>query len=202
MKNITHYNEFGCESKKDKVVDEESSTKLDLIKKEPNKQLIRAAIDGSLIDIKSSLKYGADINYNHSEALTAAAEFNNIKIVRYLVENGAIITANDNAALWAACVEGNINIVKYLVENGAKIEDKCLIYAIREENIEVVNYLLENGANVNAKENSPITAAVKKDNIKLVKMLLDNGAKVTDMLLKTADRYSSDNLIDLLADNI
>jgi ankyrin repeat protein len=94
------------------------------------KQLMKAAFDGKLVDVKRLVQdEGADVNFkgeDGSTALYVASMRGRSEVVRFLVENGADVHCkkNGNTALHFASMSGHAVVVRFLVENGADIDCK------------------------------------------------------------------------------
>ena len=71
----------------------------------------------SFIDI--AIEKGADINWHNSHAVRTAAEYDNLIILKRLVNCGADIHAQKDYALRYACQYGHHDIVAYLLSVGA-----------------------------------------------------------------------------------
>lgn len=97
-----------------------------------NDQLIQAASDGNLADIKEVLKNKAEINFREEygdTALNKAASQGHIEVVKFLVESGADIHnmgGADKTPIMSAAFSGHANIVAYLIEKGAKVSRSML----------------------------------------------------------------------------
>jgi hypothetical protein len=72
--------------------------------------------------------------------LACAASTNNLKIIKYFLENNKNINIDD--ALVTATNNSNSNIVKYLVENGAKISDAVIYEASEWCCLKIIKYLI------------------------------------------------------------
>lgn len=135
--------------------------------------------------------------------LITAVQYDNLEIVKFLVENGAdvnwekceIVTSNynerfeyKNTVLSAAVKRNNSEMVRYLLDKGAiadnsqdKSGDTLLHIAIKNKNPNIVSDLINQGADVNAENKrfeTPLAAALQSDNETIISILLDNGAKL------------------------
>ncbi|KAH6699782.1 ankyrin repeat-containing domain protein [Leptodontidium sp. MPI-SDFR-AT-0119] len=89
-------------------------------------------------------------------------------------------------ALYTAVAYNNMDIVKQLVNLGADINQPsngslCLIRAVRNRNMEMINLLLDYGADINASlphQGSALMAACNEGNEVLVQFLLDRSADI------------------------
>ncbi len=143
-----------------------------------NEQLIHAAKEGNLDEVKRLHQNGADITADKNSALILASWKGHLHVVKYLIENGANISDQDNFALKWACEFRRLEVVKYLFEKGADItyNNVPLIGACFYNHLEIVKFLVEKGADVNLALNT----AVDRKYIKLIEYLLSVGAIASD----------------------
>ena len=91
-----------------------------------NEQLLQAAENGSLEQVKTLLSKNGDINAkneNSETVLMEAAKSGNLEAVKFLIDNGADVNAKDETgqtALSLASAENQSEIVEYLKTRGAK----------------------------------------------------------------------------------
>jgi ankyrin repeat protein len=132
----------------------------------PDIMLEEAAQAGDMAKVQKALQQGADIDHKSDlggdTALTYAARYGHIDIVRLLLDKGAKIDAKNNygqTALAQSAEHGNIEIVRLLLEKGASIEagDKY--------------------------GKTPLGESVEKAHFDVARALLDKGAKGKDSLL-------------------
>ena len=122
-----------------------------------------ACSEGELDLVKSLVKQGIDVNIDYGRPLDNAVKFNQIDVIRYLIEQGANVNRTNN--LSHAVVSDNYGMVKLLLENGANIhaqEDSALFSTCDHRGTEMLELLLENGANVHARNNSIIYESVER----------------------------------------
>lgn len=143
-----------------------------------NQQLLQAAFNGNLEQVKAFLKAGADVNAKADvgradfmkdwTVLIRAAYRGHTQVVKTLLKAPGIkVNATDNvggtALIWAA-INGYSQVVKALLKAGADVNatdnagGTALMYAAREGHLPVVKTLLKAGADVNAKNKSSKTA--------------------------------------------
>lgn len=120
----------------------------------------------------------------------AYQEQEDLKVIKYLIENGADIYAkndNGNIAMLIAVLSGRLETVKFFLEQGVPVDYRgeynttALIYAASRGHFEIVKYLLEKGANINAATDGGRTAlieAIDYDSFGLVQYLVEKGANV------------------------
>jgi len=98
--------------------------------------LTKACIYGNFDIIKTLIKFGACINYEHpndssgSTPIMYAAQKGYLDIVKYLHENGAIINKknkNNMNAISYATDNKHFHVVKYIINNGADIIDLFMV---------------------------------------------------------------------------
>lgn len=120
--------------------------------------LARACANGNFTKVKKLVELGVDINAGPIPPLIYAVRINNIKIVKYLLDNGANINSvennNGNTALIWACFDGLLDTAKFLVENGADVNStsfrgkRALQAAAMNGHFSVVKFLIKNGADI------------------------------------------------------
>ena len=155
--------------------------------------------------------------------LISAAINGNIENVRLLLDRGVNINFKDNygdtALMWASS-EDNIYIVEILLNHGANIDlldddgDTALDLAVGDGNTDIIELLLEHGAEVNIQNEFGETALIKASRYRrrdmdfvrldIVRLLLDGGASPYlqnnngDTALTMASRYGHTDIVDLL----
>ncbi len=121
-------------------------------------------------------------------ALGLAAFFNNMEVVRILLNKGANpnIAANNSfkvAPLHSACASGNVEIAKLLLDAGAyvnsrQLEDVTPLHsAAHNGNIDLTTLLLKNGADVTAVTTTgqtPLSMGMEKNHNDIVNLLKKN----------------------------
>ncbi|CAC5383297.1 unnamed protein product [Mytilus coruscus] len=125
-------------------------------------------------------------NYHRTlSPLTAACQFDNLRIIELLVQSGAcvnLIDYNYMFPLYVASKNGKYKIVKYLVQNGANVnKSEALSIATMYEYFDVVNCLVQAGADVNMIglcNMTPIFQATLFGYTEIVRFLVENGADV------------------------
>lgn len=172
-----------------------------------NEQLLNSSIKGNLLEVKSLINKGADVNakigyydcmfWEESNgpqditALNASSSRGYLEIVETLVKSGADINAfgsldengcGDGTALMHASGAGYLDVVRFLVENGAEIDNKKLWQ----------------GAT------TPLIYASRVGHLDIVRYLVENGAEVNaqDKKGKTALDYTRSNEIGEYLSNI
>ena len=160
-----------------------------------------------------------EVNNNSEALLTIAARKNDLKMVRFLIENGAIPVNNDvNSTPLGECTD--LQIIKILLENGSDVNGEngmaCvtkLHQAAAHGDFEMVKLLIKYKPNVNKKLSNgdlstPIQIASKYSNSKkfddwwgphrlqkpryldVIKLLIENGANVFEK-----DKYGKNAII-------
>jgi len=135
--------------------------------------------------------------------LREAVTMNNLRLVKFLVENGADVNEvrNGRAVLDSAIDNlAGYDIIEYLIDSGAQITNETITSAmmvIGGRNKEIITLLLDRGADVNdtldmmyntrfknARQDvefsgmTPLICAVCNNDIELVKFLISRGADV------------------------
>ncbi len=128
---------------------------------ELNQQLIDATAADSLIDVKTHINAGADVNFVEKQGYTPlhiAALRGNIEIVKTLIGFGANVNAidqNGETPLHKAALWGNTKVAEILLDCGANVHANnkdgttALNLAIKKGNIETIRLLIQFHASVN-----------------------------------------------------
>ena len=107
-----------------------------------------------------------------------AAQYDQIKIVKYLVELHMIdLHKNDDYVLKLSITKGNLLIVKYLIEHGADI-DIALIWSIFHNQFQIMKYLVESGADIHVQSERALLDSVGQGHLRIVKYLIEKGANI------------------------
>jgi len=125
-------------------------------------------------------------------------KINDLKIIKYLIEDGADIHICNDFCVRYFSEKGFLNIVKYLLKLGSDIcikESYCLCFASKNGHLEVVKYLVENGVWVNARNDLSFRFACENGHLEVVKYLVSKGANINakDLLCHTAIHYAEIN---------
>ena len=180
----------------------------------------RTSVDEATID--ELLENGFDISskdFNAGEALTWAAEKENMAAVQVLLKHGADVNAPGKFgknALYVAARTGNESILRLLLGRGADVESPddngttALAIAAFLARERAVRVLIEHGADVNSKDNVSWTVMHGLSlfgSQTIARMLIEKGADVdapdTDgkTPLLEAARLGHEELVTLLLDN-
>ncbi len=98
---------------------------------------------------KWMIENNINIKVLNNYAITWAAEYGHLNVVKLLSENGADCTANNNYVIQSASYFGHIEIVKFLLAKGADCTDYgniAIKWANKNGHSEVVSLLLNHGA--------------------------------------------------------
>ena len=101
-----------------------------------NYDLVHAAREGNLQNVKNALKNGADVHYNNDDALIWAARNGHFDVVKLLVKNNANISARFNEAIKWAERNGHNEIYEYLTYKLAKNDNAYHIAETAEDAID------------------------------------------------------------------
>jgi ankyrin repeat protein len=181
------------------------------MKEDLNKQLLRAAQNGNLAQVKELLENELiDVNcidtsniYDHT-SLSYACVTGHFGIVKLLVERNAninYISPKGYFPLYWACIRGHLPIVKLLLSKGAQIyQDSCtdplLFLSSNQYYYDIIKTFLDYGANpniINAQHGTtPLIIAALTGDLKIVQLLLDNNAdtNIKSNQGKTARAYA------------
>ncbi|KAJ8965623.1 hypothetical protein NQ314_004015 [Rhamnusium bicolor] len=138
---------------------------------ELGKQLLKAAADGDVDEIKNLLTKGAPFtaDWLGTSPLHLAAQNNHLEITEILLRAGISKDARtkvDRTPLHMAAYEGHLQIVDTLIKQSADIDCRDLLgmtplhWAVQNGHYEVVEYLVLNGAQINAHNKFNLTPAL------------------------------------------
>lgn len=159
---------------------------------ENGQKLIAAAISGNVIEARSLIANGADVNAKDKDggtALIGAAWYGWMEIAQLLIANGADVNMMNHGgtALMAASESGMTRVARLLIAFGADVNMKneyggtALMAAVSGRRKEVAELLIEHKADVNAKDDHVQTALMfaADDGYKEVaELLIKHGADV------------------------
>jgi len=118
---------------------------------DPIDMMIKSARIDYLKGVKHALSIDSFCKSYMIDAGIEAAKYDNIEIVKYLLEEGMQVNDLNSGLLHAAAGNGNTELVKLLIEEGADIDSHdcyALYLASRDGFIETTKVLLEHGAKV------------------------------------------------------
>lgn len=160
------------------------------------------------------LDSGADVtNWARTPALLSALQQEDRVLVYALLERDAIQDRNRENFLEAALLWGDHDVILAVVSATLRVGDRLresetatvAIFA-RRRNYRLMDVLIEAGLNINhhypSREASLLTTAVKDNDIELVKFWLDRGAKDTDGSAFTHALGQSEEILELLMENL
>ncbi|CAI0652615.1 unnamed protein product [Colletotrichum noveboracense] len=141
---------------------------------------------GLLLDEKASIS-----NMDSDQhALTLAARYGRVEIMRLLLDANADLEAEDGngeTPLTMAASKGHDGVLQLLIDRKANIEatgrngSSPLAIAAYEGHVRISRLLLDHGANANARDDdgiTPLHLAARKNHHHVVRLLLDNDADV------------------------
>jgi len=145
--------------------------KTDLTYQQMGDCLIQEAVSGNLPAVRRLIERGADINFANIDAFTplmAAAQWRQLNVLKFLLENGArlvpVAKTNGRTALMHACLSGSPQCVELLLEAGARVNVRdsygmtALMMAATTGGTEMVRPLLQAGAEIDARDDQGFTA--------------------------------------------
>lgn len=131
-----------------KIKDKEAESE-----KEINELFISSIRKGNIASIRLIVKNGADIHYQEDMALDTATTFDNLEVLKFLVEDLKLDPKNNFRCIRDAATHNNMEMLKYLVEScqvDVTMRDNCAINcAIMRDSLEAMIYLNSRGANPN-----------------------------------------------------
>ena len=157
-----------------------------------DKEIILAAENGNLSEVKTLLEKGANVNAMgpNSGAIHVAAFNGHLEIVQLLLKNKADTNVQDKQGyypLQLAASKGHLAICNSLIKAGANIEAATLaggtaLHVAAASNFgPVLNTLIKAGANIEAEDqegNTPLSTAAALGRHNIVKALLKVGANI------------------------
>jgi len=145
---------------------------------------------GQLNLVKSFLENGS----NKDNAVTYAARYDKLDIVKYLVFCGANV--NTTRALSGAVLYGHFSVVKFLGDNGADLTSngmyEAFLCACQQGYLQIVQYFVENGCPVTIQNDQGVLDAALFGHFDVAKYLVGNGANVCakdDQALRSASDF-------------
>ncbi len=166
--------------------------------------LLLASSVGCIEVVERLLVLDADANKQASQgynsALSVAAKFRHVSVVKLLIEKGAEIGKGQVVYLFEFAIrEGSVDIATALFKRGydvntidESVSETVLKAAARHGHADIVEYLIDHGADVNIEggELSPLMAAAMNGRTDLVDLYIRKGAKIN-----IADRYGKTALM-------
>jgi len=160
--------------------------------KEFGNSCLHQAIKGNHLEICKYLVEVQKVSLSSTEScgmtpLMLATVFNNVDMLRYLLEVGADIdepTHNDASAIYFACQNNHMEALRFLTERGADLNKATntgatpLYIACEEGNFDVVKHLIEVQADVHLPLNngaSPTCIACENGYLPIVQLLVEGG---------------------------
>jgi hypothetical protein len=118
---ITKFNNFVNEGVVDKMTPKSHEYIRNHVKDyTPDQKLTLGCQQGILWLVKEAIEEGA--NYNNYSVLGDASRYNQLEIVKYLIEDmGVDVNINDDYALKNAVINGRTDITEYLIDKGANV---------------------------------------------------------------------------------
>ena len=135
-------------------------------------------------------------NMNENKKLQKAIKFNELDIVRYLVEEKGLKISDD--AIEIASKNRHLDMVTYLVEKGARINKNAVFYAVVNKNLDMVTYLVEKGARIY--DDAVVHQAILNNDLDMVKYLVKKGAKIDDYAVEFAAGTGNLELVTYLVE--
>lgn len=122
-------------------------------KKAINESFIHSIRKGNVESINFFIEKGADIHYQEDMALDTATTFDNLEVLKFLVEELNLDPKTNFRCIRDAAQHNNMEMLRYLVESchvDVSIKDNCAINcAIMRDSLEAMLYLQSHGANPN-----------------------------------------------------
>jgi ankyrin repeat protein len=156
--------------------------------------IIRAAQEGSVLEVEELLDQGANIEAAHigsgRTALAIASHCGHEEIVSILLQHGSRMDVPDSTGmmpLHLAASRGHCNVTNLLIHERVNIESSGpkrktpLRFAVENGHEDVTNSLLCSGAKVNTRceeQLTPVHVAAKLGDDRIVKLLIAHGADV------------------------
>ena len=146
-----------------------------------------------LFSVKQKESYYSNMNEN--KKLQKAIKFNELDMVRYLVEEKGLKISED--AISIASKNRHLDMVKYLVEKGAKIRNSAVSDAVGDKNLDLVTYLVEKGVKIGS---GAVNQAILNNDLDMVTYLVKKGAKIDDYAVEFAAGTGNLELVTYLVE--
>ncbi|MDV3238966.1 MAG: ankyrin repeat domain-containing protein [Gammaproteobacteria bacterium] len=160
------------------------------------KDMMTAAWNGQMIEVERLLREGVDpdsLGHFGVTALSLAAQNNQTRVVKLLLDHGADPNLQDTKGGWFplmwAAYNGNNAVVTMLLGHGADVNlrnafgETAMIHAAFEGRDDTVRLLLDRGADYTVKNDrgfDAMKAAQNKGYYRIVEMLIEAGADKAD----------------------
>jgi ankyrin repeat protein len=172
-----------------------------------NKKFIQAVENDDLINVKETLKNGADPTVEDNLAITRACHYGNLDIIELLLMDGrADPRVRDNSCIGIASEYGYTKIVEALLKDRRADPSADNNYSIRWASVknhpDIVKLLLLDGrANPEAQSNYAIKSASENGYIDVIKAFLQDertSLSAKNLALKVASRNGHADIVELL----
>ncbi|XP_018570865.1 GA-binding protein subunit beta-1 [Anoplophora glabripennis] len=178
---------------------------------ELGKQLLKAAADGDVDEIKALFTKGAPFtaDWLGTSPLHLAAQNNHLEITEILLRAGISKDARtkvDRTPLHMAAYEGHLQIVDTLVKHGADIDCRDLLgmtplhWAVQNGHFQVVEYLISNGAQLDIQNKfnlTPLTIAqqIERSDIEdyISNSMADSSVAAQNLVIQLAAEDAAEN---------
>ena len=165
--------------------------------KQPN-QILQFGIKNNFLTV---VDYALTLKVDINSAFVVAAELNNMKIAKLLVNSGADIQYRYNLPLRKSARAGCFNIVRFLVKRGADIRefgDEALKSAILSGNSKLVNYLIRRGSTLTFSMLELLVDLKKKDI--LTHYMMSLSSKMLEQLIRYAIGMNILDMVEFMLD--
>jgi ankyrin repeat protein len=151
-----------------------------------NNDLIAAAQNGNLSNVRTALEKGANINYRSGQynrtPLLEASYRGHLEVVKYLLERGAnlnLVDRDGNTALDLARTGNKPAVYTHL----SSLTGNNIFTAAQKGKLDDVRFLQQNGAYINQRSgdynSTPLMEASLYGHLEVVKFLVEKGADIT-----------------------
>jgi uncharacterized protein len=162
--------------------------------------------------LKELVAHNLDLNrpFNSfgESLLTQAIRYNQVPIVKYLLEKGIDVNLPDGSGISSfimACGGASTEVLQMLINTGGNLQDKRysghtpVFRAAQSGRVDLIDLLAKHGADIDEPDNlrkTPLIIAAQAGRLEVVKWLLDHGADV-----KKQDNRGKDALTWAKANN-
>lgn len=108
-----------------------------------NVHLITAVKYNNLVIVKMLINYGADITDNNNYVVNLASYNRHLELIKYFHENGANALRGFDLMRWAN-INGLFGICEYLYHNSTNFTIDSINLASRNGHLDIVRYLCDN----------------------------------------------------------